>query len=371
MWICLGLFPFAEADKADQPGTQEPDSARNGSGKTDYRGLRAESSEGNRPSLHRMRSALPAYARSTAEDLPPPGTCWPGWCNTSAPKISGSTELYASLRQSTIYPPWSWCYYPNRYFFPFNDGETMRTCRLLILFLVIALPTFSQAGWLDTFKKAGEEHLQNDTADTSGTSSITTNEAIRGLKAALDKAVGISIDSLGQTDGFLGNDKVKIPMPDSLRKVETTLRLVGQDQMADDFVTSMNRAAEQAVPFTKDAFMTAIRQMTFKDAMDILKGSDTAATEYFQRVMSPDLKVKVEPIVSEAMDSVDVTQYYKTMTNAARLAGIKSAATDLDGYVTDMALDGLFYTMGQEEKNIRENPVARTSDILKKVFGSI
>jgi hypothetical protein len=247
----------------------------------------------------------------------------------------------------------------------------MRTCRFLALILVIALPTLSQAGWLDTLKKAGEDHLQNDTAETSGTSSITTSEAISGLKAALDKAVGISIDALGQTDGFLGNDKVKIPMPDSLSKVETTLRLVGQDQMADDFVTSMNRAAEQAVPFTKDAFMTAIRQMTFQDAMDILKGSDTAATEYFQRVMSPDLKVKVEPIVSEAMDSVDVTQYYKTMTNAARLAGIKSAATDLDGYVTDMALEGLFYIMGQEEKNIRENPVARTTDILKKVFGSI
>lgn len=252
---------------------------------------------------------------------------------------------------------------------PFNHGAIMRTPRLLVLFMILILPTLGHAGWLDTIKKAGEEHLQGDSTDTTG--SITTSEAISGLKAALDKAVDLSISLLGQTDGFLGNDKVRIPMPDTLGKVETALRLAGQAEMADQFVTSMNRAAEQAVPLTKDLFIEAIKRMTFEDAMSILNGGDTSATDYFQRTMTPDLKDKVRPVVSEATDSVNVTKYYKNMTSAVALTGISSNAIDLDGYVTDKALEGLFYIMGEEEKNIRENPLARTSDILQKVFGSI
>ena len=248
----------------------------------------------------------------------------------------------------------------------------MRTSRLILILLLVALPTLGQAGWLDTAKDVGNQYLQSKTSgsSSSSTSSITNTEAIEGLKAALDKAVDASIATLGKTDGFLDNDKVKIPLPDSLGKVETALRFAGQDKLADQFVTSMNRAAEQAVPLTKDVFLAAIKKMTFQDAMGILQGGDTAATDYFQRTMTSDLKEKIEPVVSEAMENVNVTRYYKNMAQAASLVGINGTATDLDGYVTDKALEGLFYVMSEEEKDIRENPLARTSDILKKVFGN-
>lgn len=253
----------------------------------------------------------------------------------------------------------------------FNKGEIMGASRFLLLILVIILPNISQAGWLDTVKDAGKQHLESNTSSTSSSSNLTSSEAIAGLKAALDKAVDTSIAMLGKTDGFLTNDMVRIPMPDSLGKVETALRFAGQSKMADQFVTSMNRAAEQAVPLTKETFTEAIKRMTFEDAMGILKGDETAATDYFQRTMTPDLKLKVEPVVSEATDSVNVTKYYKNMTEAVALTGSTSDAIDLDGYVTDKTLEGLFYIMGEEEKNIRKNPLARTSDILKKVFGSM
>lgn len=247
----------------------------------------------------------------------------------------------------------------------------MRTIILtLCLTLVLATPVATQAGWLDTVKDAGKKYLESTDSGSTTTSSITNTEAIKGLKAALDKAVDASIKSLGKQGGFMNNSQVKIPMPGTLGKMETALRLAGKTELADQFVTSMNRAAEKAVPFTKDTFLAAIKKMTFKDAMGILKGSDTAATDYFKRTMTPDLTRKIKPTVSEATDSVNVTRYYKNMTRTASMFGVKNEATDLDGYVTQKALDGLFYMMGVEEKNIRKNPLARTTDILKKVFSA-
>jgi len=243
---------------------------------------------------------------------------------------------------------------------------------LLILVFVLTLPALSHAGWLDDAKEAGSQYLESQTTSSSSAdfSSLTNSDAIKGLKAALRKAVNTSISSLGTTNGFMSNEDVKIPLPDSLGKVETALRVAGQEELADQFVTSMNRAAEQAVPLTKTALISAVKKMTIKDAMGILEGGDTAATEYFQRTMTADLTKKLEPVISEATDSVNVTKYYKEMTQAASLMGIESGTTDLDGYVTEKTLDGLFYVMGQEEKDIRENPLARTSAILQKVFGS-
>lgn len=258
--------------------------------------------------------------------------------------------------------------------------------RALLLVHLTAAVVF--AGWADT---------------------LNTSEIVSGLKTALDKAVDSAVSSLGTADGYLGNADVKIPVPGTFSKIETTLRLIGQSELADSFVTSMNRAAEKAVPETVGILTEAITNMSFDDARGIfdggdtaatdsfrntadgplltrlelqvqqersvvkriLNGGDTAATDFFRNTADNALMTRLEPIVSEAMDSVNVTQYFKNMMSAAKATGMAGQDFDLDGYVTRKALDGLYFVMEQEEANIRQNPVARTSEILKKVFGSI
>ena len=210
---------------------------------------------------------------------------------------------------------------------------------------------------------------------------LSQDQMVGGLKEALGKGVEHAVSSLGHDGGFLTNLNVKIPMPEKLQKVESALRLAGQNQMADDFVGSMNHAAEQAVPVAAGVFGDAIKQMSIEDAKGILAGPNDAATQFFRRTTQTNLFAKFHPIVQKATDSVGVTARYKEMmgkfATVDTLGGlfgknnaVKLDAADIDTYVTDKALDGLFKIVAEEEKNIRTNPVARTSDLLQKVFGS-
>ena len=206
------------------------------------------------------------------------------------------------------------------------------------------------------------------------TPKLSTTDISSGLKEALFKGVRFAVDSLGRENGFLGNARVKIPLPGKIAKMEKTLRAFGQGKRVDEFVASMNHAAEKAVPVAIDVFLDAIKQMTFDDARKILfSGQDDSATQYFKRTSENTLREKFRPLVEEATTSVGVTQKYKDMIGRYGFVGkaIGEDASDLDGYVTQKALDGLFLMVADEEKKIRKDPIARTTSILKKVFGSI
>jgi hypothetical protein len=207
----------------------------------------------------------------------------------------------------------------------------------------------------------------------AATDKLSNDEVVAGLKAALEKGTQYAVDSLGKDGGYLDNADVRIPMPDSLSWVEKSLRTLGQEQLADDFVASMNHAAEQAVPEAAAIFSNAIQEMTLEDARAILNGPDDAATQYFRTHTETTLTERMRPIISRTTESAGVTSAYKRMLSSA--GGLSSMLpgnlTDIDGYVTQQALDGLFTMVAVEEQRIRENPLARSSDLLKQVFGSV
>ena len=204
----------------------------------------------------------------------------------------------------------------------------------------------------------------------SAVSGLSQSEVGAGLKEALGQGVRRAVESLGRRDGFLGNPEVRIPMPEALGKVERALRAIGQHEYADEFVETMNRAAEEAVPQASGVFADAIRDMSLADAKQILSGPDDAATEYFRKNSSDALAERFRPIVARATDQVGLTSSYKKLVDNAGLAGkmLGSGSTDLDGYVTDRAIDGLLKMVAAEEQRIRTEPLARSTDLLKKVF---
>lgn len=201
---------------------------------------------------------------------------------------------------------------------------------------------------------------------------LSNQDIAAGLKQALEQGARRAVEELGQTNGFLADARVKIPMPPELERVESALRTVKQDRYADEFVVTMNRAAESAVPEATAILSDAIRQMTLEDARQILNGPDDAATQYFRRVGETRLTARMRPIVSDATSRTGVTSSYKTLMDKAGFAAtlVGAGDVDLDGYVTDKALNGLFLLIAEEEKRIRENPLARSTDLLKKVFAS-
>lgn len=203
----------------------------------------------------------------------------------------------------------------------------------------------------------------------------TTTEISNGLKEALSKGVRFAVDTLGKENGFLDDVRVKIPLPKSLQKLEKALRIAGQGKSVDDFVASMNHAAEKAVPVAIDVFLDSIKKMSFDDARKILfSGEQDAATQFFRRTSEDTLRGKFRPIVEEFTAKVGVTQKYKDMVGKAGPVAkfiVGKEATDLDAYVTQKALDGLFFMVAEEEKKIRKDPIGRTSSLLKKIFGMI
>jgi hypothetical protein len=201
---------------------------------------------------------------------------------------------------------------------------------------------------------------------------LTNKDTVGGLKEALTQGAGKAVDMLGKNDGFLGNPKVKIPLPGKLEKAADTLRSFGMGKYADELETSMNRAAEAAVPEAKTLLVESIRKMSVEDAKGILTGGDNAATEYFRRTTSAPLGEKFKPIVQKAMAKVKLAEKYdKFGGKAAKLGLVKEENSHLDHYVTEKALDGLYLMIAEEEKAIRANPVGAVGSLAKKVFGAL
>jgi hypothetical protein len=237
----------------------------------------------------------------------------------------------------------------------------MRRVLLLFLAILATLPSGCSTDWV---KEQYEEYrAQNKPLDAQTIAA--------GLKQALEHGTQTAVRTLGQVNGYLRNPPVHIPVPDQLQRAESLLRRVGAGKYADQFVTSLNRAAEAAAPKAKSIFLDVIQNMTIQDAVGILRGPDDAATQYFRRQSQARLTAVFRPVVARATSDVGVTAYYKRFVQKAAATGlVDTRGLDLDDYVTRKALDGLFYMIAQEEKRIREDPVARTTELLRKVFGS-
>src|SRR5262245_5274900 len=201
---------------------------------------------------------------------------------------------------------------------------------------------------------------------------ISHPDAVAGLKGALERGSSVAVELLGKTDGFFGNSAVKIPLPDSLKRYEKLMRNVGLGKHADELILTMNRAAEAAVPEAKKLFVDAVKKMSVQDAKGILTGGQTAGTEYFKRTTSDPLRGKFLPIVKKATAKVGLAQKYNEYAGkGAQFGLVKKEQANLDDYVTQKALDGLFFMVAEEEKKIRQDPVRAGSDIVRKVFGAL
>ncbi|WP_224996537.1 DUF4197 domain-containing protein [Cesiribacter sp. SM1] len=198
---------------------------------------------------------------------------------------------------------------------------------------------------------------------------VTTTEVAQGLKEALTVGISKGAQQAAQENGYYGNPKLRIPFPPEVQKVENTLRQIGLGSEVDKFVLTLNRGAEQAAKEAKPVFVTAIKSMTIQDAWNILRGQDDAATQYLMRTTSGELKTRFQPIVAQSLQNVNATRYYSDLVNTYnKIPGVQRVNPDLEAYATDKAIEGLFLLVAEEEKNIRENPIARTTELLKRVF---
>jgi hypothetical protein len=256
--------------------------------------------------------------------------------------------------------------------------------KILLPFILAGSLVTARAGWLDALGIGSS----STNSTSAGLAALSQSQMAGGLKDALGDGLQHAVASLGHDGGFLTNAAVKIPVPEKLQSVEKTLRALGEGKLVDDFIATMNHAAEQAVPEAASVFGDAVKQMSIDDAKAILTGPDDAATQFFRRTTQTNLYAKFYPIVQQATAKTGVTGAYKSMLAkvngsgsslggfGATLSGFAnkyagSDALDVDAYVTNKALDGLFTMVAQEEKQIRQNPVARTTDLMKQVFGAV
>ena len=207
-------------------------------------------------------------------------------------------------------------------------------------------------------------------AASPGRVSVDRDTQVLALKQALEQGTARAVTTLGRENGYFRNPQLKIPMPENLTRIDKTLRHLGQGKYADEFVLSMNRAAERAAPEAKAVFLNVIRGMTFEDAVGIVRGPNDAATAYFRRNSQAVLTRRFHPVVAQATGRVGVTRRYKAMVRRLGTASvlIDTRNLDLDAYITQKALDGLFFMIAQEELRIRQDPLARTTEILRRVF---
>jgi len=201
---------------------------------------------------------------------------------------------------------------------------------------------------------------------------ITRQDATAALKTALEKGSVAAVANLGRLDGFLGNPQVKIPLPESAQRAERAMRRLGMGKYADELIVTINRAAEQAVPEAKTIFIDSVKKMSVQDAKGIITGGDTAGTEYFRRTTRGQLHKRFLPIVEKATARVQLAQRYEQFADKAVAVGmLNKDDADLDQYVTQKALDGLYLMVAEEEKKIRKDPIGTGSSIIKKVFGAL
>ncbi len=219
-----------------------------------------------------------------------------------------------------------------------------------------------------TVSKSSVRNLANKLKD--GGAGLSKDDVAAGLKEALNNGVKKGTDKLSATDGFYGNAAVKVLMPPEAQKVEQKLRDLGMGKQVDDAVLSMNRAAEDAAKTAAPIFINAIKNMSIEDAFGILKGKDTAATGYLRSNTTPQITTAFRPVINESLTKVDATKYWETVFSTYnRLPFVKKVNTDLVAYVTERAMYGIFLQIANEELQIRKDPMARTTDLLKKVFG--
>lgn len=238
---------------------------------------------------------------------------------------------------------------------------------VLPLFLLTSVASFSQGGLL---KKASS--VLNKATSATGKTSLSNDDIVAGLKEALSVGAKNSANKLSAVDGFFANAAIKVLMPPEAQKVEKTLRAAGMGKLVDNAILSMNRAAEDASKSAAPIFVNAITSMSISDALNILKGSDTAATGYLRGKTVAALTSAFRPVIDTALQKTSATSYWKTVFDAYNKlpTTFNKINPDLAGYVTEKSLSGMFYQVAQEEQKIRKDPAARVSDILKKVFGS-
>lgn len=236
---------------------------------------------------------------------------------------------------------------------------------LFILVGIAMLSSSANAQFLRNLKKKVEKTI------TESDKSVLSEEEIgKGLKEALTIGIEKGVEQLSKQDGYFKDSEIKIPMPKEAKSVEEKLRAIGQGKKVDQAIESMNRAAEDAASEAKDLFVAAIKEMTLNDALGILKGEDDAATRYLENHTRDQLVEKFKPIIKTSLNKVGATKHWKTVFSSYnKIPFIKKVNPDLDDYVTDLAIEGLFIQIAKEEVEIRKNPVARVTDLLKKVFG--
>ena len=238
----------------------------------------------------------------------------------------------------------------------------LATLAAMIMLIALSVPN-ANADWLDKVLGRGK-------TEEAAATGLTTDQIGSGLKEALEVGTARVVDTLGQTDGFNADPLIHIPLPESLTSVQSALSRIGMSDALDDLELRLNRAAEAATPQAKALFLDAIRNLTMEDVMEIYQGPDDAATQYLRGQMSSPLADAMNPVVDQSLADVGAAQSYETvMTQYNALPLVPKAEADLTTYVVDMGLDGIFTYLAKEEAAIRNEPVKRTTDLLKQVFG--
>jgi hypothetical protein len=233
---------------------------------------------------------------------------------------------------------------------------------LIAAILIMLTPSCSNAQFLKKVSKS---------LNSATTIGFTESEAADGIKEALVKGTGESVTLVSAIDGYFGNPEIKIPFPPEAVNIETKLRAVGLGNLVDKTILSINRAAEDAAKEAKPIFVSAIKGMSIMDAIGIVKGENNAATLYLQKTTTPDLKARFQPVIKTSLDKVDATKYWTDAISAYnKIPLVQKMNPDLASYVTDQAINGLFVMIAKEEIKIRKDPLARTTELLKKVFGN-
>ena len=245
------------------------------------------------------------------------------------------------------------------------------TCLAVSVLMLSQLQAQGIKGILDkvTKKDSAGKSILSKVQLPQATKSLSNDDIISGLKEALRVGTDSSSKKLGKLDGFFGDAAIKILMPAEAQKVEKTLRSVGMGSLVDKAILSMNRAAEDAAKGVGNIFWNSIKQMSITDGLQILKGSDTAATGYLKKTTTTELTNKFRPVIDSSLKKIDATKYWNDVFSAYNKISLKKVNPDLSGYVTEKALSGLFYNIALEEQKIRKDPAAQVTDILKKVFG--
>jgi hypothetical protein len=246
----------------------------------------------------------------------------------------------------------------------------------IILVAVLAMMGCQANAWslkdLESIAEDVTKSSSSESGSSAGVDALTDSEMSSGLKAALNQGVDKAVNSLGLVNGFFGNQEVKIPLPDSLKKIEKGMKFIGMGDQSDELILKMNRAAEAAVPEAKALLVSSIKQMSLSDAKAILTGPEDAATQYFKKTTSAQMGEKFLPIVTKATDKVQLAQTYnKYAEMGSKFGVVDEEDANIERYVTNKALDGLYLMIAKEEAAIRKDPIGQASNLLKKVFGAV